>query len=511
MKSQLNRMLRLISHYPLVLLFVVSSYLLYISYINLDATRKVESTLENTSLLTHLAQTLSKERELSATLLLNSTDSASKEALQTQHVLVNEAMKTFHDFYQTHTLSPNIQSVVAYLTKLAEMRHVVENNTIDFNRMFFDYYAQINRFLYQEVTTLTRTSPMIDGVENLMHTHFILLQHQEYLAQERDFIAKTLTRYLPFESKEVTLWMKMFTATEPFEPSIISDKNVRSQLEKIQQSSEILEMENRLTQSKAEIVTTSQSGDYLTDPYTWVMLLNQKIELFERYAKLIDDARNTALLNQYHQALAQLISAAATWVIAVLLLFAGFIPSNTFSQERAPKNSDDQEDEEALEEEEEEQSTTDTSLYKEVTSSIKNDHITIEEPDEVWEILVCKKSPIETKIFATILSKQCQSVDTALTYCEFHRKMIMNHYGMILFDCEILEGDAEAFLELIHEVEAARHLGHIHTIMFVNPNEQDPLFQPAFDKILANTISKGDLEMLVTSFMTRNGATSQVH
>jgi len=507
MKSQLNRMLRLISHYPLVLLFIVSSYLLYISYLNLDATRKVESTLENTTLLTHLAQTLSKERALSATLLLNSADSASKEALQTQHVLVNEAMKTFHDFYQTHTLSPNIQSVVAYLTKLAEMRHVVENNTIDFNRMFFDYYAQINRFLYQEVTTLTRTAPMIDGVENLMHTHFILLEHQEYLAQERDFIAKILTRYLPFESKEVALWMKMFTATEPFEPSIINDKNVRSQLEKIQQSSEILEMENRLTQAKAEIVTASQNGDYLIEPHSWVMLLNQKIELFERYAKLIYDARNTALINQYHQALAQLISAAATWVIAVLLLFAGFIPSNTFSEERAAKHSDHSEDDEPLEEEEE-QSNADTSLYKEVTCSIKNDHMSIEEPDEVWEILVCKKSPIETKIFATILSKQCKLVDTALTYCEFHRKVIMNHYGMILFDSEILETEPEAFLELIHEVEAARHLGHIHTIMFVNPNENDPLFQPAFDKILVNTISKGDLEMLVTSFMTRNGATS---
>ena len=84
----------------------------------------------------------------------------------------------------------------------------------------------------------------------------------------------------------------------------------------------------------------------------------------------------------------------------------------------------------------------------------------------------------------------------------------MNHYGLILFDSEVLEDEPEAFLELIHEVEAARHLGHIHTIMFVNPNENDPLFQPAFDKIVINTISKGDLEALVTSFMTRNGATS---
>jgi len=504
MRSSLNRMLRLISHYPLVLLFIVSSYLLYISYLNLDVTRKVERTLENTTRLTHLAQTLSKERELSAMLLLNNTDSASKEALQTQHIIVNEAMKTFHDFYQTHTLSPNIQSVVAYLTKLAEMRHVVENNTIDFNRMFLDYYSQINRFLYQEVTTLTRTAPMIDGVENLMHAHFILREHQEYLAQERDFMTKILTRYLPFESKEVTLWIKMFTATEPFELTILNDKTLRAQLEKIQQSSEILEMENNLTQAKAEIITASQSGDYKIEPYTWIMLLNQKIELFERYASLIDDARKIALINQYHQAIAQLISAAATWLIAVLLLFAGFIPSNTFSQEREPKNSDEQE--EVLEEDE--PSPKDISSYKTVDCSIKNDHIRIEEPDEMLEILIYKKSSIETKIFATILSKQYKSVDTALSYCEFHRKVVMNHYGMILFDSEVLEDEPEVFLELIHEVEAARHLGHIHTIMFVNPNENDPLFQPAFDKIVINTISKGDLEALVTSFMTRNGATS---
>jgi len=503
MRSSLNRMLRLLSHFPLVILFLVSSYLLYISYMNLDASRKVESALQNTQLLTHLAQTLSKERELSASLLLNSQDSIDKEALQAQYALVNEAMKTFHDFYQYHPISPNIQAVVAYLTKLAEMRHVVENGTIDFNRMFFDYYVQINRFLYQEVASLTRKAPMIDDVENLIHVQFILLENQEYLAQERDFISKILTRYLPFESKEVTLWIKMFTSAEPFELAMINDTNVRAELEKIQQSSETLEMENKITKAKADIVTASQNGDYFTEPSAWTTLLNQKIELLERYAKRIHDARNETYLNHYNQALAQLISASATCLIAILLMFAGFIPSNTFPEERTRKNNDDQE--EVLEEE----TTITQPLYKEVQCNMKNDHISIEEPDEVLEILLCKKSTIETKIFASILSKQCKSVDTATTYCEFRRKVIMNHYSMILFDYEVLEEEAEAFLELIHEVEAARHLGHIHTMMFVNPIENDPLFQPAFDTVLANTLSKDELEALMATFITRNGATNR--
>jgi|GEM_PF-2355618 len=507
MKSSLNKMLRFMNHYPLILLFLVSSYLLYLSYEQLDATRKVERAFDNTTLLANVAKALSKERELSTVFLLNNQDSASKETLQAHYVHANETIKAFHDFYQMHPLSPNVQAVVAYLTKLAEMRNVVENNTIDFTKMYFDYYTKINRFLYQEMATLTRFASVLDSVENLDQTHFMLLEHQEYLTQERDFVARILTRYLPFESKDVALWMKMFTTAEPFDLSMIHNKQLRYQLETLQQAPETIEMEHKITQAKADIVTASQNGDYMIEPYTWVKLLNQKIELLDNYTQRIYDARHTTWLQHYHQALAQLISAAATCFIAILLLFAGFIPSNTFPEEKDEKQNDETNEEESFEEEQDETPNTHQSLLYTndvVVHPLKNDHMVIEEPNEKWEILICKKSTIETKLFSSILSKQYTSIDTVITYNELRRKVMMNHYSMVLFDLEVLEEEATSFLELIHDVEAAHHLGHIHTIMFVNPSENDPLFQPAFDTVLTNSISKVDLEALVSTYMKRS-------
>ena len=66
---------------------------------------------------------------------------------------------------------------------------------------------------------------------------------------------------------------------------------------------------------------------------------------------------------------------------------------------------------------------------------------------DVLDILVLKKSPIETKIFTSVLSKMCEKVDAATSYSDLKQKIESKHYKIVLFDKEMLLEDAELFLE----------------------------------------------------------------
>lgn len=60
-------------------------------------------------------------------------------------------MKEFHDFFQTHEITPHIKNVMTNLTHIVEIRQSVDNFSIDFNKMFFEFYSQINAQLLKEL------------------------------------------------------------------------------------------------------------------------------------------------------------------------------------------------------------------------------------------------------------------------------------------------------------------------------------------------------------------------
>ncbi len=120
---------------------------------------------------------------------------------------------------------------------------------------------------------------------------------------------------------------------------------------------------------------------------------------------------------------------------------------------------------------------------------------------DIFDVIVLKKSPIETKIFTSVLSKMCESVEAATSYNDLKQKIESKHYKVVLFDKEMLLEDADAFLEWILSIEKSHHVGKINTIMFIDPKDKNQDISVAFDAILPNQISKKDLEILIHKFI----------
>ena len=109
------------------------------------------------------------------------------------------------------------------------------------------------------------------------------------------------------------------------------------------------------------------------------------------------------------------------------------------------------------------------------------------------DILVYKKSPIETKIFSSVLAKLSDSIDSVNSIEELKDKLKENSYNVILFDKEIPS---------ISSAEMSKLIGKTSAIMFVDPitkiNDED---KALFENVLPNIINKKQLEELIQKFI----------
>jgi signal transduction histidine kinase/CheY-like chemotaxis protein len=120
--------------------------------------------------------------------------------------------------------------------------------------------------------------------------------------------------------------------------------------------------------------------------------------------------------------------------------------------------------------------------------------ISDESNEELQGVLVFKKSPIETKIFTSILSKKMDNVQKASSLEEFFEKIKNDNFKIVLFDKEIPNLNLEELTLILERKDTI-------SIMFYDASS--PLSEEEkqlFDKVIVNAISKQALEDLVFNY-----------
>ncbi len=330
MKFTTQHTLRLISQYPLFILFIFSSYFLFLSYTQFNTTLSLKNKMESAKILSAMSIELAKERGLSAS-YYSSQGSLSKESLQEQRLNVDKSRKEFNDFFQSHEITPYIKTAKTYLDKIADFRESVDNFSIDFNKMFFDYYSQINNQLLKELESIGAINTN-SRIANLSYSLVSVYKNIEYLGQERGFVSKILSQYIPFSEEDLNIWITIFGATNTFDYTTINDKVTRSQIENLYKSPTNVKLEEDITMAKNELIMAAQSGEYLIDPILWFDLLTQKIDMLNLASQIIKNSLQAEEENYDNQNIGQLIGAGATWIISLVLMFLGFTLSEQFKK-----------------------------------------------------------------------------------------------------------------------------------------------------------------------------------
>ena len=98
MKFKIQDTFRLISQYPLIILFLFSTYFLYLSYEQYSKAQVFETKLASTKVLNKLSLNIAEERGLSATFIA-SDGAIAEERLQQQRKIVDKTIKEFRSYF----------------------------------------------------------------------------------------------------------------------------------------------------------------------------------------------------------------------------------------------------------------------------------------------------------------------------------------------------------------------------------------------------------------------------
>ncbi len=329
MKFKTQDTLRLISQYPLIILFLFSTYFLYLSYEQYNKAVVFESRLNTTEVLNNLSIAIAKERGLSSTFMA-SDGAIAEETLAKQRKIVNANMKKFHDFYKTHEANHRIKKAITLLNQITDVRKKVDSlNNVDFNKIFFKYYSQINAQILAELQTLGEIATN-SQIVNLSSSLVSVYKDIEYSGQERGFVSKVLSQYVPFNDEDLDIWIGLFSKSNTFDYTILHEGVAKSKIMSMYNKRESKKLINEIKQAKAELILAAQNGEYLIDPTLWFNLMTKKITLLDNSSKSIKENLNMEMKRYYDETIGQLAGAGGVWIISVILMFIGFVLAKQF-------------------------------------------------------------------------------------------------------------------------------------------------------------------------------------
>jgi len=122
------------------------------------------------------------------------------------------------------------------------------------------------------------------------------------------------------------------------------------------------------------------------------------------------------------------------------------------------------------------------------------------------DILLAKKSPFETKLFAKLLDSMGYTYEIAKNQEELETKVTEGYYKVVLFDIETEEFNLEGFAKQVHQKS---HESGIETaLILIKDNFGDTLdakTTAAVDEVIANIVDRELLETILTQYIDKKG------
>ncbi len=331
MKLKMQNTLKLISFYPVIILFIFSSYFLYISYNQYKNAEILQQRIESAVVLNKLAVDIAKERGLSSA-YFSSEGSVGEEALLKQRQIVNKTLKKFLDYFRKqNNISSHVKTIIKLLNELPKVRKAVDSQDIKFNRMFMGYYSNINKNILSEIEKINDiTTNSVIG--NLGKELVSLYSDMEYIGQDRGFIARILSQYIPFSDKELKTWIKISGKENSFDYRRLKDGRTKILISNLFNSKGNKKVFEDVLEAKKDLILAAQSGDYLVDPILWFSLMSKKIDILSNASKIINTSLKDEITQYNKENIGQLISAGMTWIISLVFLLLGAVLSSQFKK-----------------------------------------------------------------------------------------------------------------------------------------------------------------------------------
>ena len=345
MQFGLKNRLRLISLLPIVVLFAMTSYYVYSSFLGFNAAKQLQERLEQNKYLNEALSNIARERGMSAMYLGNKTQNIHKSLIE-QRKIVDDKVKSYLKYAQnnkrlhTHTNESdksiclacnNVDNVITAIAKIKSARPLVDTHTIEFEEMFIDLYGKAQVAFIKQLEQITENQ--IDKEVNQLYSLYIaMVNAKEASGIERGYMAYIISRSTELQSNDLNEWISLIGKADAINYGGIQNKALISSLDALFKNEDSLELFEEINSERTAIISVSDSGEYDITSGVWFTMLSEKINIITQAEDLLLNAMNARAQKVQEESLQVLIITFTVWLIAIILAVLGFVLSNQIAK-----------------------------------------------------------------------------------------------------------------------------------------------------------------------------------
>ncbi|MDQ1339130.1 MAG: hypothetical protein QG567_280, partial [Campylobacterota bacterium] len=338
MQLGLKNRLRVISLLPIIILFSVTSYYLYNSYVAFTAAQELQDKLDQNKHLNEIVGNVARERGMSAMYLGNKTENILK-SLNEQRKVVDEKTAKYLEYSQknktlhTHKDSAdkseclacaNIDGVIASMAKIKAARSLIDEHKIEFNEMFMNVYVAAQKVFIKQLEQISDNQ--VDREINELYSLYIsMVNAKEASGVERGYLAYIISRSTALESEDLNKWISIIGKADAINYEGIHNKNLVANLDALFKKEENKELFEDINNERTAIISVASSGKYEIDSGIWFTMLSEKINIISEAENLLLYAMNERASGVQKNSLQVLIITLSVWLIAIILAILGYI------------------------------------------------------------------------------------------------------------------------------------------------------------------------------------------
>jgi signal transduction histidine kinase/CheY-like chemotaxis protein len=343
MQLGLKNRLRLISLFPIVILFSITSYFVYNSYDNYKAAQLLQDKLSENRQLNELVNNISRERGMTVMYLGNSSPNTLRSLVKQRNVVdakvssyVNhvKTKDVLHDHtngeQNCHTCT-SLNNLVSLMDEIKKARTLVDEHKTNFEDIYKNIYGktQAAGIKNLEEITLNQVDPEINAYAAI---YISMVRANEFTAAERDYISFAIARSTELEAEEINEWISLIAKADSIAYYTLRDKELVAQLDEIFKNEDAVELFSDINIERTDILSAATTGEYETSSGIWFTMISEKTNILSEAEDLILSAMDNRAIKVKSDALQVLAITLTIWLVSVILAILGFLLSNEIAR-----------------------------------------------------------------------------------------------------------------------------------------------------------------------------------
>ncbi len=343
MQLGLKSRLRLISLFPIIILFSLTSYYLYDSYTDYQKAEILHDKLSENKLINDVVGNIARERGMTAMYLGNPSKNIFK-SLNEQRKIVDKKMELYfknveedtilHDHSQGKSncqACKNIRSMKASLKRIKQARELVDKKKIKFKEVFTNIYSDVQKNSISKIKQIVENQTDQE-INELYSIYISMVNAKEYSGIERGYMSYVISRSTELSDEDLNIWLSVIGKADAINYDTLHDKVLLGKLDELFTNEDSIELFEDINTERTAIISANKKGQYDISSGIWFTMQSEKINIISNAEDLLLDAMDKRAKKVQENALEILSVTLAIWLVTIILAILGYFLSNEITR-----------------------------------------------------------------------------------------------------------------------------------------------------------------------------------